>query len=63
MTKGELKYMVLGSIISADNTEFTEEVKQEIITRYNKNPEDLAYVLEPIEDYEKRLKYLNLLTL
>lgn len=62
MTKGEIKYLILGSIISADNTEFTEEVKQEIISRYNKNPQDLSYVLEPIEDDEKRLKYLNLLT-
>ena len=37
MSEESLKYFVFASIISADNDEFTEEVKQEIISRYNPN--------------------------
>lgn len=47
VSKEELITMLLANIISADNDEFTEEQKQQVINRYEEKPEDLAYVLEP----------------
>ena len=35
MNEESLKYFIFASIISADNDEFTEEVKQEIISRFD----------------------------
>lgn len=62
MTKEELKNFVFVGIISADNPEFTEETKQQIMARYKENPNDFSYVLEPIEDVDLREKYIKLLT-
>lgn len=54
MSEESLKYFIFASIISAENDEFTEEVKQEIISRYNPdtpwNECDWEYILEPIGD-------------
>ena len=54
----EIKNLVLASIISADNTRYPEEVKQEIIKRYSES-KDLAYILAPLGE-EKANKYLKL---
>jgi len=65
MDNDSLKYFVFASIISADNDEFTEEVKQEIIRRYN--PDDKwedhnwEYILEPIKDSNKIDKLVSIL--
>lgn len=60
MTSSELKNFVFVSIISADNDEFSEAVKQEILTRYNENKENWEYILQPIEDKEIRDRYIKL---
>lgn len=55
-TKNDVKYLVLASIISADNDRYTEEQKQEVITRYenrDKNNPDWKYILEPVDDTGK----------
>lgn len=50
-----LKCFAFASLISADNDEYTEEVKQEILNRYHKDgPYDWSYILEPIEDEKIR---------
>jgi len=65
MSEQSLKYFIFASIISADNDEFTEEVKQEILSRYN--PDDKwedhnwEYILEPIKDSDKIDKLVNIL--
>lgn len=55
--KNDVKVLVLASIISADNERFTEEQKQEVITRYNEakktNKYDWNYILEPVDDTGK----------
>ena len=65
MDKESLKYFVFASIISADNDEFTEEVKQEIIRRYNPDEKwedhDWKHILEPIGDEEKINRLVNIL--
>lgn len=45
-----LKNMLLASLISADNDEYSEDTKQEIISRYNKyKDEDVwDYILTPL---------------
>ena len=56
-----LKCLVFASIISADNTEYTEEVKQEVLSRYHKDgPHDWSYILDPLG--EDKYKYLEILT-
>ena len=65
MDNDSLRYFVFASIISADNDEFTEEVKQEILSRYN--PDDKwedhnwEYILEPIKDSNKIDKLVSIL--
>ena len=65
-----LKSMLFASIISADNDEFTEEVKQEILTRHKESSKgfksildsniDWEYVLEPIgKDSYKYVKIMK----
>ena len=53
-TMSSVHCLILGSIISADNDQYTEEQKQEIITRYNKAKEtkiyDWRHILEPIDE-------------
>lgn len=65
MNKESLKYFVFASIISAENDEFTEEVKQEIISRYSPDEKwedhDWEYILEPIGDNEKIDKLVGIL--
>ena len=39
---------MFASIISADNEAYTEDVKQEIISRYNKDNPNWEYILEPL---------------
>lgn len=60
-----LKYLVFANIISADNDEFTEDVKQEIISRYNTGEKwedhNWRYILEPIGDDNKIDKLVNIL--
>lgn len=65
MDENSIKYFVFGSIISAENDEFTEEVKQEIIGRYNPeedwNNHDWEYILEPIGDKKKIERLIRIL--
>lgn len=65
MENDSLKYFVFASIISADNDEFTEEVKQEIIRRYNPDEKwedhDWRHILEPIKDSDKIDKLVSIL--
>jgi hypothetical protein len=42
------KNLAFVGIISADNDRYTEEVKQEVLKRYEECPEDWKYILEPI---------------
>ena len=57
-----LKSLLFASIISADNDEFTEEVKQEVIKRHKEQDHygsmisdqiDWDYVLEPLGEAAK----------
>lgn len=63
-----LKSMLFASLISADNDEYTEEVKQEVLRRHKELSEgkdilsanlDWKYILEPIG--EKADKYREIL--
>ena len=57
-----LKNLLYVSIISADNDEYSEDVKQEIISRYDKynyDSVDWRYVLEPLGD--DMYKYIEIL--
>lgn len=56
MTKEELKIFVFASIISADNDEFTEEQKQEVISRNDERPGDWEYIFENLPKKEKLIK-------
>ena len=62
MDNDSLKYFIFASIISADNDEFTEEVKQEVIKRHKEQDHygsmisdqiDWDYVLEPLGEAAK----------
>jgi hypothetical protein len=48
----ELRSFLLASIISAENDRYTEDVKQEVIRRYdierNNDHKDWQFILEPI---------------
>lgn len=48
----ELKNYLYVSIISADNEEFTEDQKQEVIRRYEltKDDPDWRFILEPVDE-------------
>ena len=52
MEREEIKWFLLTSIISADNDKYTEDVKQEVIRRYdiekNNEHKDWQFILEPI---------------
>lgn len=58
----ELKYFVYASIISADNDEFTEDQKQEVIRRFDLEEDvpfddkDWKFILEPVDEDDKLLK-------
>jgi hypothetical protein len=52
--------MLLGSLISADNDKYSEDIKQEIIRRIDNSPKDYVYILEPLgEDAEKYIKFIK----
>lgn len=64
--KNDVKALVLASMISADNDNYTEEQKQEVIARFNEarktNKYDWNYILEPVDDtgeLEKLFNYEN----
>lgn len=57
-----MKAFVFASIISAENEEYSEEVKQEIMRRYGEDKTNWKYILEPIEDEECRHRLIELLT-
>lgn len=66
MDKEGLKYFIFVSIISADNDSYTEDVKQDILQRYDKYKDcdfdsvEWEYVLEPLgEDAEKYVKLMK----
>jgi len=59
-----LKCLVFTSLISADNDEYPEEVKQEILHRYGVyedfNDKNWNYILDPLgKDKEKYMKILG----
>lgn len=65
MDKEGLKYFLFVSIISADNDSYTEDVKQDIMQRYDKYKDcdfdsvEWEYVLEPLGDDADR--YIKLM--
>ncbi len=65
MTEEELRcFIYVGiSILNADNDNYTEEVKQEIIRRYNSQlgnqPLDWSIILDPLG--EDKYKYMKIL--
>lgn len=69
MTSGGFKYFAFASIISAENYSIAEEVKQDIISRYNKyrhdygdwNSYDWEYILDPIGDKEKIQRFVKIM--
>lgn len=50
-----LRNLLYVSIISADNDEYTEEQKQEVISRH-KTSKNWDYILEPVDDTGKLAK-------
>jgi len=52
--KGDIKWLIYGSLISADNPQYTEEQKQESMRRFELSKSldeiDWEFVLEPFED-------------
>ncbi len=63
MTEEELKIFIYVSIISADNDDYTEEVKQEVMRRYHdqlgKQPLDWSIILDSLGD--DKYKYMKIL--
>ena len=58
-----MQCLVFASIISADNDKYTEEQKQEVISRYDKDKglnQDWKYVLEPVDSTGKLAKLFEL---
>lgn len=51
MTNEEIKNFLFVSIISADNDSIEESVKQKIISRHDKHPQDWAFILEPLGEF------------
>jgi len=62
MEAEELKYFIYASIISADNEEFTEDQKQEVMRRFDLEEDipfddkDWKFILEPVDNSDKLLK-------
>ena len=62
MRLDELKYFIYASIISADNDEFTEDQKQEVMRRFDLEEDipfddkDWKFILEPVDKGDKLLK-------
>lgn len=58
-----MQWLVFASIISADNDNYTEEQKQEVISRYDRSKglnQDWKYVLEPVDSTGKLAKLFEL---
>ena len=58
-----MKCLIYASIISADNDKYTEEQKQEVIRRFDKEKglnQDWNYVLEPVDSTGKLAKLFEL---
>lgn len=58
ISKDEMKNLLYASIISADNNYYTEDAKQEVISRHNAQRDkggniDWKYVLEPVDNNGK----------
>lgn len=51
----ELQCIVFASLISADNDELEESIKQELIQRREEKPEDWGYIFEPLGENGKKL--------
>lgn len=51
----ELQCLLFACIISADNDEFEEPIKQEIISRRKEKPEDWEYIFEPLGENGKKI--------
>ena len=61
--KSSFKCLIYASIISADNDKYTEEQKQEVIRRFNKEKglnQDWNYVLEPVDSTGRLAKLFEL---
>jgi len=59
-----LKYLVYVSVISADNDEYTEDQKQEVISRYDADKKDFdhkdwKYIFEPVDDTGRLAKLME----
>lgn len=64
MERNGIKYIVLASIISADNDKYTEDIKQEVLSRMKYgdiDKLDLNWVLDPLPKVDKE-KYIELLS-
>lgn len=55
-----IKNFIFVSLISSDNHELSEEIKQKIIDRRMEQPDNWEYILEPMGDSAK--KYIKLMT-
>ena len=54
------KNLIFVGIISADNDEYTEETKQEVLRRYHEaDMKDWSYILDPLG--EDKYKYMKIL--
>lgn len=51
----EIRWIVYASLISADNDELDEDIKQELIQRRDEKPDNWEYILEPLGEDGKKL--------
>lgn len=66
--ENDIRALVYGTLISADNTEYTEEQKQESMRRYdlaaagekNWDKLDWEFILEPFESPDSKNKLVDL---
>lgn len=66
--ENDIKALIYGTLISADNDEYTEEQKQESIRRYDLctsgeddwDKIDWEFILEPFEDKNSKNKLADL---
>lgn len=60
--ENDIKASIYGSIISADNTDYTEEQKQESMRRYELcgSDKDWEFILKPFEKPNGKNKLIDL---